>query len=656
MPPIVKDAATSGSPVTSGNENGAVLQMPAAYRPVAEIGGRVQPVALEVPVSLNGSRTLEGSDQREPFSEATKTVLVFANGAVIRLIAAVAPGQLLFLTNEKTKREVVCQVVKSKTYRNVSGYVELEFTESAVGFWGVRFPTDRLGPAKETSPAAVSPSASPLRPEIKREERAPLSQDIPAASPPDHILEASKHDYSFDSFPFAPPTAAPKIPAVDKASGPAAPPAHEAAKSLDELLAEFTVKPPASEELTSLQLKLETTRLQEQLSSSFFAADQSAGVSDAGTTSAVPANQHLAEKVFDVINAPVSQPETKIQGLPQSSPLHLSEAQSDESEMPAWLKFTPAPSALNSESAAKAESSTEADEEPEVSGESQNLAVPNFGNTLTAGLSKETQSTGSKKGLWLGLAAAAVVLLGGGFWYLQQSGFITSVIASRSGTSPANTSSGAGEDVAKPATQAAPVASAAVPNSVKTNSAGSAPATTLPSTGPLSVPANSSAISTSNEPPAAQSKKPAFGKLHLAAPVFHAKSSSQDGGVAAPNFDAQNLPSAAAMSTNFGVSTGQPAAPSSPLAVGGNVIPAKLLSSVQPVYSALAKSQHISGDVKIDALIDANGRVTTTKVLSGPTLLQQSAMDALRQWKYKPATLNGSPVSMHLTVTLQFRL
>ena len=70
-----------------------------------------QPVALEVPVSVNGARTIEGSAKREPFSETTKTVLIFGSGAVIRLASSVAPGQLLFLTNEKTKKEVVCQVV-----------------------------------------------------------------------------------------------------------------------------------------------------------------------------------------------------------------------------------------------------------------------------------------------------------------------------------------------------------------------------------------------------------------------------------------------------------------------------------------------------------------------------------------------------------------
>ena len=70
----------------------------------------------------------------------------------------------------------------------------------------------------------------------------------------------------------------------------------------------------------------------------------------------------------------------------------------------------------------------------------------------------------------------------------------------------------------------------------------------------------------------------------------------------------------------------------------------------------LAKNQHVSGNVTIDALIDASGRVTTMKVVSGPTLLHQAALDALKQWKYQPATLDGKAVPMHLTVTLQFRL
>ena len=96
--------------------------------------------------------------------------------------------------------------------------------------------------------------------------------------------------------------------------------------------------------------------------------------------------------------------------------------------------------------------------------------------------------------------------------------------------------------------------------------------------------------------------------------------------------------------------------PAAPVPVGGEVKTVQLLSSVQPVYPQMARTQRISGDVKIDALIDENGRVTGMKVVSGPVLLHQAAMDALRQWKYRPAMLDGKPVAMHLVVTIQFRL
>src|SRR5476649_333444 len=120
---------------------------------------RPQPVALEVAVTVNGARTVPGSDKREPFSESTKTVLIFGHGAVVRLTSSVAPGQLLFLTNEKTKKEVVCQVVKSKNYHNVGGYVELEFAGPVAGFWGMRFPASGAPQSSPHSTVAVPPAA-----------------------------------------------------------------------------------------------------------------------------------------------------------------------------------------------------------------------------------------------------------------------------------------------------------------------------------------------------------------------------------------------------------------------------------------------------------------------------------------------------------------
>src|ERR1700719_2143781 len=157
MPPTVKEnESLTAKPETA--------QRPG---PTSTLAGdtaiKQQPVALEVPVTVNGARTVEGSDKREPFSETTQTVLVFGNGGVIRLASSVAAGQLLFLTNDKTKKEVVCQVVKSKNYRNVSGYVELEFTEPVPGFWGMRFPGERvMAPRGGAAPAAIAKPPAPV--------------------------------------------------------------------------------------------------------------------------------------------------------------------------------------------------------------------------------------------------------------------------------------------------------------------------------------------------------------------------------------------------------------------------------------------------------------------------------------------------------------
>src|SRR5271169_6665988 len=163
MSTILKDAELSaGAHQVAPQSTPPSVPDSRSFAAPAEPTSKPQPVALEVSVTVNGARTLEGSDKREPFSESTKTVLVFGNGAVIRLQSSVAPGQLLFLTNEKTKKEVVCQVVKSKNYKSVSGYVELEFTESVVGFWGMRFPGDRITSA--SAPAANVPALANATP------------------------------------------------------------------------------------------------------------------------------------------------------------------------------------------------------------------------------------------------------------------------------------------------------------------------------------------------------------------------------------------------------------------------------------------------------------------------------------------------------------
>src|SRR5579862_4893651 len=179
MSPTAKDLETSNSQTT-------------ARTPGAEEANKPQPVPLEVPVTVNGARTVEGSDKREPFSEATQTVLVFHNGAVIRLNSSVTAGQLLFLTNDKTKKEVVCQVVKSKNYRNVSGYVELEFTEPMTDFWGIHFPEEQSSSSSATvnPPAAEKPSGvSSLPSQTTTPKNAPVESSVAKGGSTNQIQE-----------------------------------------------------------------------------------------------------------------------------------------------------------------------------------------------------------------------------------------------------------------------------------------------------------------------------------------------------------------------------------------------------------------------------------------------------------------------------------
>ncbi len=96
--------------------------------------------------------------------------------------------------------------------------------------------------------------------------------------------------------------------------------------------------------------------------------------------------------------------------------------------------------------------------------------------------------------------------------------------------------------------------------------------------------------------------------------------------------------------------------PKAPVRVGGRVREPRLITRVDPVYPALARQTHMQGVVIIDAIVDEQGNVVEAKVVSGPPLLIQSAMEAVRRWKYEPTYLNDQPVAVQLNVTVTFRL
>jgi periplasmic protein TonB len=96
--------------------------------------------------------------------------------------------------------------------------------------------------------------------------------------------------------------------------------------------------------------------------------------------------------------------------------------------------------------------------------------------------------------------------------------------------------------------------------------------------------------------------------------------------------------------------------PPATIRVGGNVTPPKKIHDVAPIYPAFAQAAHVSGMVIIEATIGPNGDVLDAKVLRSIPLLDASALDAVRRWRYTSTLLNGKPVAVVMTVTVTFQL
>lgn len=108
----------------------------------------------------------------------------------------------------------------------------------------------------------------------------------------------------------------------------------------------------------------------------------------------------------------------------------------------------------------------------------------------------------------------------------------------------------------------------------------------------------------------------------------------------------------------FGIPEGPPPAePEGPIRVGGDVAPPVKIRAPSPQYTEIARKARIQGVVIVEAIIDKQGNVTNVKILKPlPMGLDRAAADAVSQWKFKPATLNGKPVAVIYNLTVNFRL
>ena len=99
-----------------------------------------------------------------------------------------------------------------------------------------------------------------------------------------------------------------------------------------------------------------------------------------------------------------------------------------------------------------------------------------------------------------------------------------------------------------------------------------------------------------------------------------------------------------------------PPTPKEPVRVGGSIRPPQKIRSVDPVYPLIAQKSGIDGVVILEAVLGEDGRVRSLRVLRSKPLLDEAAMDAVRQWVFTPTLLNGQPVPVVMTVTVQFTL
>jgi periplasmic protein TonB len=92
------------------------------------------------------------------------------------------------------------------------------------------------------------------------------------------------------------------------------------------------------------------------------------------------------------------------------------------------------------------------------------------------------------------------------------------------------------------------------------------------------------------------------------------------------------------------------------LSIPSRLMAGNLLDKTVPQYPAIARAARIQGTVVLQATIAKDGTIQNPRVINGPPMLQQAAMDAVRSWRYKPYLLNGEPVEVETTINVVFNL
>jgi periplasmic protein TonB len=621
------------------------------------------PVCVEVPVRIHGSEVTSPvpgvTVHSELFHEETRTLIVFPRGAVVRLSARVTQGQVLVLTNLRTNQEMPCRVVSVRNSANVEDYVELEFARGAPGFWGVNFPSETSSSAAPARPAAslepkfeapavavppppssfkkVSDSRRPVAdtysskgaPSVKFPAEGPIRESTPVG--PAAIVGTKKEDPPAGHAPAVEVT--PRAIVVEPPpAGPA--PSQEVFSLSQRTKAPTEVSTPAKASAPA-ELKIE------EPPATGSSDQETAGVSSEAEVAAL-----VSETISLLATVEAKAKQSPVRSIPPAGAAPPTGKERESVARPSTADRLPVSLERTAWGAKTAHEDTSA---------VQTLAAWLAGHLAARKAAAERSPVGK---LTLVLASVSVfaMVLGGGWLLFRHhwaSGTATSV------------------------TQDAIPVQTPEPTGVASQSA---PANEWPATQPQASVAAERQPSIMAPPPAAPKEQPKRSANDLRISPAVSKLSSRlvpPKSVAVPR-EAPPVPSIGSEVLDVvpdgqsnsvvgavvpGVSRPGLALALPPLApghvpprVGGQVKEPRLVSVVKPVYPAIARQSMVEGDVVVETEIDVTGKVTRMKVLSGPALLHQAAMNALRNWRYEPAMLDGQALAVQIRVTVKFHL
>jgi TonB family protein len=609
MAPLTKDSVEVAGPAAST----PVLQAGTQGKPTSSL--RADALSLEVAVKVHGSRVIDvargTAPQTEPFEEQTVTMIVFPQGAVLRMSTSVNVSQMLVLTNLRTKQDSICRVLKVRPNANQGSYVEVEFTHRQPGYWGVQFPSEESVGSNTIAPPPVN---------LESHTTAPVSA-VPVTRPTTVTREGKPASVA-PTAPFAPPA-----------------------------------KPESSFISIGSQEKVQEAASATAITKPLFPVEQRL---ESQTMASVAKNISVNDPHPAPPYTPLSVSMDDFRGDADSASAASVSVATEEQSFSANLSASAEATANLSDATSHASQATAAE------AFRARLLDSSFGSSAA-------KSSGASQN-WMLIAACVAVLVAGlvaGIAYFRQhpanaSARTAPVASSVSSATQPGTNSSDQLPAITPAAQLY-MAGGSEANSPVRSNADSAPSVAPPSSSTSVTKASVPSANHSPGPSPAPAKQPAPGvtsdMMSTALTARPTTSSRGNEGQAdqAPVLDA--AAAAAGTSSLPGISGPNVASlpmptmqPEGPVKIGGNVKEPKLITSVAPVYPLTARSSGVQGDVVIDTTIDKSGNVVRMHVVSGPAMLRPSALESLRRWKYEPSKLDGEPVEVQMQVTIKFRL